>query len=163
VHKGRPWSNFCPWSIWFTQGFSIPTLSLRIYLSYEKVSSGLDVIWMFKTVRQVKVCNLGRILMHTVRVSLTCSQCVPSNRDVLVSLCQSTESKLSKDPYCSTFGDQWLMKFGLEVWWYKLFKSVDTYNFELIFPHYMGATLCASQIQVAIALICLIDCRYFLL
>jgi len=34
----------------------------------KQVSSGLDVIWFFKTVRPVIVCKLGRILMHKVWV-----------------------------------------------------------------------------------------------
>jgi len=34
----------------------------------KQVSSGLEVMWFFKTARQIKVCKLGRILMHKVWV-----------------------------------------------------------------------------------------------
>jgi len=32
----------------------------------KQVSSGVEVIWLFKTVGQAKVSKLGRILMHKV-------------------------------------------------------------------------------------------------
>jgi len=32
----------------------------------KQVLSGLEVIWFFKTVRQVKVCKSGRVLMYKV-------------------------------------------------------------------------------------------------
>jgi len=32
----------------------------------KQVSSGLEVIWSFKTIRQVKVYKVGRILIHKV-------------------------------------------------------------------------------------------------
>jgi len=34
----------------------------------KQVSSGVKVIWSFKTIRQVKVCIVDRILMHKVWV-----------------------------------------------------------------------------------------------
>jgi len=34
----------------------------------KQVSSGLGVTWWFKIAGQVKVCKLGRILMHKVWV-----------------------------------------------------------------------------------------------
>jgi len=43
--------------------------------------------------------------LRSVKIARQVKVCIPLDRDILISLCQSTKSKLSNDPSCSTFGD----------------------------------------------------------
>jgi len=113
----------------------------------KQIWSELEVIWPLKTARKTEVSKLGRIPVHKVLVHASYNLYIPLDKDVLISLYQGTESKLSNDPVAANLDTTWSMKLSLEVWWYRLSKLAGTYNFEHMFPHHMGVILCISWLQ----------------